>query len=106
MGGDVGKFSSKELLLSSHWQQKLGKALSTAGGKQLRDAVAQASQNSTLANAGDGKRFEMIYFLSSHIVVLSSGYQSCTKSLSITFNSCLFTTMECCKSGTMHWWPW
>jgi len=29
--------------------------LATAGGQQLRDAVAQASNNSNIINSGDGK---------------------------------------------------
>lgn len=33
---------------------EVGKALGNAGGKQLRDAVAQAAKNATLATAGDG----------------------------------------------------
>jgi hypothetical protein len=36
--------------------------LSTAGGQELRDAVAQAATTETLTNSGDGKIEQNIFF--------------------------------------------
>ena len=60
MSGEVGLYFVRHFASNGNFsffrffRIKLGRALATAGGKKLRDALSHAAKNKSLASVGDG----------------------------------------------------